>query len=179
LNTFDGKAYSDSDEARGCLGGDSWPGMWASFERALKAEGKAEQTLKTYSEGARRFHDWSLANNLPTDLGLIEKQQIERFVIRLREECDAKPATVRVRFAALRRFFNWGVEEDEIKQSPMARMHGPKVDDPEEMPLSEDDLRKLFDACHGGSFEARRDTAMIRLMFDSGLRRATSSTLGS
>jgi site-specific recombinase XerD len=155
---------------------DSWPGMWASFERALKAEGKAEQTLKTYGESARVFHTWSLANRLPTDLGLIEKDQIVRFVNWLRDE-GAKPATVRVRFAALRRFFNWAVEEDEIKQSPMARMHGPKVDEPEEMPLSEDDLRKLFDACHGGSFEARRDTAMIRLMFDSGLRRREVAAL--
>src|SRR5207244_2731364 len=53
----------------------------------------------------------------------------------------------------------------------------PKVDEPEEMPLSEDDLRKLFDACHGVSFEARRDTAMIRLMFDSGLRRREVAAL--
>ena len=111
---------------------DPWPGMWASFERALKAEGKAEQTLKTYGESARVFHSWSLANHLPTDLGLIEKQQVERFVIWLREELGAKPATVRVRFPALRRFFNWAVEEDEINASPMARMHGPKVEDPEE-----------------------------------------------
>jgi integrase len=52
----------------------------------------------------------------------------------------------------------------------MANMKRPNV--PEEYPdvLSEDQLRALLKACNGTGFEDRRDTAIIRLFVDSGMR---------
>ena len=38
--------------------------------------------------------------------------------------------------------------------------------------VSDDDLRKLLLACASASFEDRRDTAIIRLLLDTGMRRA-------
>jgi site-specific recombinase XerD len=44
-------------------------------------------------------------------------------------------------------------------------------EDPPEV-LSEDAVQKLLKACAGKSFEERRDTAIIRLLFDTGMRLA-------
>lgn len=54
----------------------------------------------------------------------------------------------------------------------MAKMHPPTI--PEEPPaiLREDDQEALLKATAGTTFDERRDRAMIRLLLDSGMRRA-------
>src|SRR5581483_7989992 len=72
----------------------------------------------------------------------------------------------------LRAFFVWLLEESEITASPMARIKPPQV--PEEPPevLSDDELRRLLKTCDGKDFDSRRDMAILRLLIDTGLRRA-------
>ena len=150
---------------------DPWPTLWQSFERSLRADNASPRTLEIYADGGRIFYEWSKERQLPTDPAAIIKAQVEDFLIWLRQERGAAPATVRARFSCLRRFFRWCIEEGEIEHSPMERMHGPKVEDPPVPVLSEDEQRRLLNACKGDDFEDRRDMAIIRLMLDAGLRR--------
>lgn len=145
--------------------------MWESFERSLRAEGASRRTLDTYRDAATLFHDFLVARSYPLDATAQEKRHVEEFLTHLREEREAKPATVRNRFSALRRFFNFLLEEDEIEHSPMAHMRGPKVDEPAPEVLTDEELTRLLRACEGRGFEQRRDMALIRLMIDTGLRR--------
>src|SRR6266571_4631457 len=145
---------------------DPWPMLWQSFERGLRAGSGTKngrpaspRTLEIYADGGRIFHDWSTERNLPTDPKAITKPQVEDFLIWLKIERKAKPATVRARFSALRRFFNWCVEESEIDHSPMDRMRGVKVDEPGPEVLSEEELKRLLKACRGDVFEDKRDIA--------------------
>jgi integrase len=43
--------------------------------------------------------------------------------------------------------------------------------------LTEDELRALLTACEGSAFEDRRDTAIVRLFIDSGIRRAEMASV--
>src|SRR6185437_2662601 len=83
-----------------------------------------------------------------------------------------KPATANNRFRALQAFFKWCLEEGEITSSPMDRMAPPQV--PEQPPevLTEEQLSRLLHACEGQDFASRRDAAIIRLLLDTGMRRA-------
>ena len=76
------------------------------------------------------------------------------------------------RFRALQSFFKWLDLEGEITDSPMSRMKPPRV--PVEPPavLSESDLKRLLKVCEGSDFPARRDSAIVRLFLDTGMRRA-------
>lgn len=143
--------------------------------RSLRADGASPRTLDVYGDVSALFHNWLLERRYSTDPNLIEKQHVEEFLIWLREERQAKPATVRNRFSALRRFFNWLVEEEELERSPMERMHGPKVDEPPPEVMTEDEQRRLLDACKGSEFEDKRDLAMVSLMLDAGLRRGEAA----
>jgi integrase/recombinase XerC len=62
--------------------------------------------------------------------------------------------------------------EDELDANPMSGME--PSEDPEEPPpvLGEDELRRLLKACDGKDFAARRDTAIVRLLLDTGMRRS-------
>jgi site-specific recombinase XerD len=150
---------------------DPWWSLWESFERSMRAEGAAARTVDMYRDAAEVAHGFLLNRGYPLDPAAMEKRHIEEFLIHLREERGAAPATVRARFSALRRFFNFLLDEGEIEHSPMARMRGPKVDEPPPEVLSEEELIRLLRACEGRGFEERRDMALIRLMIDTGLRR--------
>src|SRR5262249_39846282 len=83
-----------------------------------------------------------------------------------------KPATALNRYKSLVQWFRWLLDEREIEESPMARMHPPAV--PEDPPpvLREQALRRLLKACEGRTFQARRDSALIRMLVDTGMRRS-------
>lgn len=140
-----------------------------SFLRALRAENLSKRTLETYGEAVRQLTKFLAKNRMPTDPNLITREHLEAFISDLLAHW--KPATANNRYRALKRYFRWLAEEGEIKESPMVKMRPPKV--PEQPPeiLSDADIIAIFKACEGRDFAARRDTAIIRLLIDSGLRR--------
>jgi site-specific recombinase XerD len=152
---------------------DPWYQLWSSFERGMRADSNitSRRTLEIYAEAGRQFHDFQIARHSTVDPARIEKLHVENWLIHLREERDAKESTIRARFSALRRFFNWCVDEGEITTSPMVRMKAPRVDEPAPGVLTDAEAKALLAACDGKDFEARRDMAIIRLMLDTGLRR--------
>jgi len=139
-----------------------------SYRRTLLAENKTAKTIKTYGEALNLFNRFLRAKGMPMDVANIRREHVEAFIADLLARF--KPATASNRYRALQVFFKWLVEEGEIRVSPMVNMKPPHV--PEEPPpvLSEDDLRRLLRACEGRDFEARRDTAVIRLFIDTGMR---------
>ena len=91
-------------------------------------------------------------------------------MIDLGERC--RPATVRNRFVALKRFFGWLVAEGELELSPMANMTAPKVPDVPVPVLGDADIHRLLKVMDGPGFEDRRDTAIVLTLLDSGIRRS-------
>ena len=81
-----------------------------------------------------------------------------------------RPTSAAVRFRALRRFYNWLVDEEIMTASPMARMIEPAVPEQPVPILSDAELAALLKATTGKEFEQRRDHAMIRLFLDCGIR---------
>ena len=69
-------------------------------------------------------------------------------------------------------FFAWMEDEGEISDNPMRRMKPPAVPDKPVGVLTEEHLKRLLAVCAGRDFKARRDTALIMLLLDSGGRLA-------
>ena len=76
-----------------------------------------------------------------------------------------------VYYRSLQPFWRWAIEEGFIRESPMANMRPPIVPEQPVPVLELDQLRALLEACEGDRFEDRRDTAIIRLLVDTGIRR--------
>ena len=148
-----------------------------SFRRSLLAGNKAPKTVDTYMEALGQFGAFLGGQGMPQVVSHLHREHVEAFITRILEHGGrgggpAKAATASVRFRSLQQFFKWAVDEGEITSSPMVRMKPPII--PEESPpvLGEDELRQLLKACEGREFEQRRDTAIIRLLLDTGMRRA-------
>jgi site-specific recombinase XerD len=139
-----------------------------SWERSLRAANKSDRTLETYGESARQLLRFLADQGMPTDVAAIRREHVEAFIESLLAKF--KPATANNRYRGVASFFNWAAEEGEIPVSPMAKMKPPKVPEVPVDVVAEADLKKLLKACDGKELEQRRDTAIIRLFVDTGMR---------
>jgi site-specific recombinase XerC len=80
------------------------------------------------------------------------------------------PASAATRYRSLQQLFNWLDDEGEITGSPMAKMRPPKIPEKPVPVLPDDDIRRLLASCSGKDFRDRRDSAIIRLFLDTGMR---------
>lgn len=138
-----------------------------SWRRDLRARNLAPKTIKTYGESADQLAVW-LEERGVTEPDAITRDHLTAFVTELLE--TRSPATASVRYRALQQLFNWLEDEGEIESSPMARMKPPKVPEQQTPILSLDDAQALLKVCAGRDFASVRDTAVIRLFFDTGMR---------
>src|SRR5439155_2976035 len=84
----------------------------------------------------------------------------------------SRPGTAETRYRGLQAFFKWAVEDGEIRESPMARMKRPTVPEAPPAMLTDEQLKKLLATCEGRDLFSRRDTAILRLFIDTGMRRS-------
>jgi len=141
-----------------------------SFTRHLRAENLAASTVATYVKALNQLNSFLIQKGMPSDVAAIRREHIEAFLVAL-SDAGNRPATVANRYRSLQQVFRWLAGEDEIRDSPMARMRPPAVPDEPPPVLRTEELERLLAACAGTSFEERRDTAIIRLLASTGMRR--------
>jgi site-specific recombinase XerD len=141
----------------------------ASFGRHLRAENKAPSTVVTYAKAVEQLAAFLAVEGMPTRVAAVRREHIEAFLVDL--QARMKPATVSQRYRSLQQFWKWLREEGEIRDDPMAHMKPPHVPETPPPVLREENLRALLAACAGSEFEERRDTAIVRLFLDTGMRR--------
>src|SRR5215207_3217294 len=137
-----------------------------SFERHLRAENRSNQTVATYLIALRQAETF-LAATRGTTLAAAGRADLEAYLGDLLTRRAA--ATY---YKVLKLLYQWLEDEDELPASPMAKMRPPIIPDQPVPVIPDDGLRRLLAACAGKCFEARRDTAMIMLLLDTGARRA-------
>jgi integrase/recombinase XerC len=146
-----------------------------SYRLSLIASNKSPRTIQVYLESIRLLGEFLERVGMPTDIEALSREHVESFVA---DQLDRwKPTTASVRYRALQAFFTWLVNEDEITVSPMAKMKPPKLDDIPPEVLNEERIRALLAICEGKDFVSRRDTAIVRMLLDTGLRREEMASL--
>ncbi|MFN2483798.1 MAG: tyrosine-type recombinase/integrase, partial [Candidatus Limnocylindria bacterium] len=141
-----------------------------SYRRSLRAANRSPATIKTYLAGLDGFRRFLRERGMPLRLRAIRREHVEAYIVWLQDR-GLKAATVSLAYRSLQPFFKWALAEDEIELSPMDRMSPPAVPEAPPPILREEQVRALLRACEGIDFEARRDTAIIRLLVDTGMRR--------
>jgi site-specific recombinase XerD len=141
------------------------------YQLSLHAAGKSQSTRTVYTLALRYLDEFLEAHGMPRTLSGIRREHIEAWLASLRDQGRA-PATVSVYHRSLQPFWKWAIEEGFITESPMRHVARPIVPEKPAPVLSDDQLRALLKACEGRAFEDIRDTAIIRLLIDTGCRRS-------
>jgi site-specific recombinase XerD len=138
-----------------------------SFERHLHAENRSGRTVTTYLIAVRQADVFLRGRG--TSIEAATRADLEAFMGDLLAR--RAPATAATYHKVLKILYAWLVEEGEVLANPTVRMRPPIVPDKPVPIVPDDGLKRLFQACVGNSFEARRDTALIMLLLDTGARR--------
>jgi site-specific recombinase XerD len=140
-----------------------------SFERHLRALNRSERTIETYLISLRQAEAFLRAHGITLEAAT--RAHLEAFMADVLARGRA-PSTAATYHKVLKLLYAWLVEEEEIPTDPMAKLRPPIVPDKPVPIVPADALKRLFAVCAGSSFEARRDTALVTLLLDTGARRA-------
>jgi site-specific recombinase XerD len=148
-----------------------------SWQRHLRAADKAPRTVELYTQSVRFYCRWLADHGREQTLDELTRSAIVAWLGDL-ADAGRSTNTLSTRFRGLRRFCNWLVAEGILDASPMAGMEQPKGA-PKPVPvLTDDDVVALLRSCNGTAFADRRDQAILRVLFDCGLRISECARLG-
>lgn len=140
-----------------------------SWELSLDGASKSPRTITSYLDSVRRLTAWLIEQGLPYGAETTDAPGIRAFLAAERERTSA--ASAAVHFRNLRVFFGWLDGEGERKApNPMRRVDEPAVARKVKPMLSLDDQGALLKVCQGARFEDKRDTAIVRIFIDTGVR---------
>lgn len=150
------------------------PGEWGEltreWRRSLVSDNKSKNTIRIYLHATRQLAEWAVAHEDsfgPTD---ITRSAIRDYIGELLERTT--PGNAHTNYRSLRTFFGWLLDEDEIDRSPMDRVKPPLVPETPIPIVTIDMMKALLATCAGKDFVDRRDTAILRTMWDTGGRKA-------
>ncbi|MFE4691205.1 tyrosine-type recombinase/integrase [Streptomyces sp. NPDC056749] len=159
--------------------------MSASWIRSLRSRNLSDNTIRIYSQAARSFGEFLLDDEngyrppadpdtgtegrpAPADLDEIHREHVEAYITATMKRTS--PSNAHQHFRSLKTMFNWLCDEEELDRSPMRTMKPPTLPEVEVPVIPEADLKKLFAACKGKTYADRRDTALLMLLLDTGVR---------
>jgi len=138
------------------------------WTRHLRATNRAPSTIASYLRVGTAFLSYLREAGMPTTASAVSREHVESFLADLGDRVSA--ATTAKHYRSLQQLFRWLVEDGEIPRSPMERMRPPAVPEQPVAVFTDEELSRLLAACRGNTFENRRDTAILRLLIDTGMR---------
>ncbi len=154
---------------------DLWDHTIGLFTRDLKAENRADSTVRLYASAATQLRDFLAEQGTLPAPERVGRNEIRDFMAHLVTVRSAAGANLVYR--ALQQFFGWMIREGDIERSPMETMRPPIVPETPAPVLTEDQLKAILKTCAGKTFGDRRDAAIIRLFIDTGCRRGELAAL--
>ncbi len=133
----------------------------------LRSRNIAPRTRETYTLAVTQLIDWLKQSDHSLDITEVTTADIRLFIGHMLDTRSA--ATAKQRYASLSVLFKWLVAEGEIESNPMSKVTKPKVVEKPVPVISERAFDLVLDTCDS-SFLGRRDEAILRLTWDTGVR---------
>ncbi|GGK62305.1 hypothetical protein Sme01_04270 [Sphaerisporangium melleum] len=171
--------------------------LLGSWELSLTASNKSKGTITSYLLTARQFDHYLTEHDMPRTVEGVQADHIRAYLAVKIHGCwvdgeddtaepqphgcsitQSSPGDAAKHFRNLRVLFGWLVREGErTSPNPMANVTEPKVPDNPTETFSDEELAKLLKVASGAQFNDRRDTAIMRILIDTGLRLNSLATL--
>jgi site-specific recombinase XerD len=155
---------------------DVWAGFLRDWERSLRSANYPVSTRYNYVLAASQLARYLAA--CPPEMGAQEAAEEPDSVARAHiEEFQAwmvqtrSASTALNKHKGLQQFFKWlMLDEEEIDRSPMDRVRQPKTATKIIPVITDEDTKRILEECKGKTFISLRDTAIVRLYYNTGAR---------
>ena len=134
---------------------------WLATER-----GRSANTLAAYRRDLSGYHLWLTEQHNSIDT--VDTATLERFIGARRSA--AAPSSVARQLAAIRMLHRFLVDDGRRADDPTADVEGVRVPSGIPHPLSEAEVTKLIESVGGDDPAARRDRALVEMLYATGAR---------
>ncbi|MFA1544022.1 tyrosine-type recombinase/integrase [Actinomadura monticuli] len=145
-----------------------------SFRRHLRAENKSQRTTEIYVGAVTKFARWLVEHTDCQDWEDVEGRDVQDFTIHILDTRSAGYANNLYR--AVQQYFRWWHGEYGMP-NPMWGLKPPMVPEQPIPVLTQEQLAGLLKSTEGRTFVQLRDTAILMLLMDAGLRRGELAAL--
>ncbi|MGZ4683488.1 MAG: site-specific tyrosine recombinase XerD [Acidimicrobiales bacterium] len=135
---------------------------WLSAER-----GRSANTIAAYRRDLRRHVAW--LEEQGRTIGDVDESVVTAYVGWMRT-LDQAPASVARALVAVRSLYRFLAEEGHLVVDPAAEVEVPRVPKGLPKPLSEAEVADLLESVQGDDAIARRDRAILEVLYGTGLR---------
>ena len=142
----------------------------ASWQLALEAANKSPQTVRAYTDSVRSLCKFLVDHDMPADVEGVDAAAHPRLTCCARSS-GRRPCPRRTTSGTSACSSAGSPREGERENpNPMDRVEAPKVTKKAKAFFTDDELAQLLKTCSGRTFADRRDTAIMRIFIDTGIR---------
>ncbi len=144
------------------------------FDTYNRSEGKSPPTLHWYRYTLSMFLNWLTATARPLTLGAIDEDVVREFILCRQERVTRghklSVPTLNNEVRALRAFFNWLYRRGYTESHRLQDLKPPRLPQTMVETLSDDEIAAMFASLGQSTVTDSRNTAILALFLDSGLR---------
>ena len=133
------------------------------------SDGLAKNTIESYRRDILQLDHW-LKKSSRARLAHVGAEDLQAFLAHRIEDRQSSPRSTARLTSALKRFFQYLIQEKVIAEDPSLRLESPKLTRGLPKSLSEQDVDALLAAPDANTALGMRDKAMLETLYASGLR---------
>ena len=133
------------------------------------SDGLAKNTIESYRRDVQQLDSW-LTNSARPALDQTSAEDLQAFLAHRIEDRHSSPRSTARLTSAMKRFYQYLIQEKLITGDPSKRLESPKLTRGLPKSLSEMDVDALLDAPDVNTALGLRDKAMLETLYASGLR---------
>jgi len=148
----------------------------ANFKEQLKIINQSKSTISAYTACIQKFLTWLEAQNI-LDVRAVTGRSLNQYQLELMSK-NYSLETVHLHLRALRRFFEYLVNTNQILLNPTEKLKFPKLGKrlPKIIP-TEAEINKLLNTPNTGTKQGIRNKTILELLYSSGIRRNECANL--
>jgi site-specific recombinase XerD len=147
-----------------------------SWTLHLESAGRSPKTIRSYTDTIALLDAWLEAEDLPRSPRDIRPEHLRRWLLAERERTS--PSTAQHHYRNARALWSWMRTEEIVRTDAMAKVERPEAPRRVMPGIEDDTLEALYKTCAGKSYENRRDTVILDLLADTGMRVGSLVGLG-
>jgi site-specific recombinase XerD len=141
---------------------------WHLDEFALSLSDLADSTVSAYRQDLDAFVEWAGRQQIDSP-ERIDRIRLRRYLAYL-ATCGMARRTIARRASSVRRYFGWLRRRGFLADDPSAGLSAPKGEARLPRVLRQDEMQSLLDPPGAGDALEARDTAVVELLYGSGVR---------